>query len=361
MTQCTFSVTTKGPSMIALMPIFLLLASLSAWAAPDTIHVCLPQFREEFLTLAMMNAEDQGIFRKHNLRVEFHALAGNGKPGGGVFRGVATNDHGVSREVAKGETCAFGSSFIEHYLLNLDPAVTAKIAPVSISMYGQKYDTHLIVAQNSRIQSVKDLKGKRVRLGQMPTHLAMKKILEENGLKMSDVTIDTTPPPQVLAKLESGEIAAAVTYVPTMPYMLASGKVRILKENIVKNFVRESVPHSLIVANRAFIEKSPDVARRFSLAMDESAAYLERNPSDVIYAFQKHAKLLGQPGGWDVSKVTVERAASLVGHVHPQNLLGSPDVSVRQNVAAMTKSYGESIVKSGYAQNAANLDTWFGN
>lgn len=347
--------------MFSLKVIFAAVTSMSSWAATDTVKVCLPQFREEFLTLVMMNAQDQGLFRKHNLDVQFNALSGNGRPGGGEFRNVPTSDHGVSREVAAGTKCSFGSSFIEPYLMNLEASVTAKIAPVYISMYGEKYDTHLIVGKDAKIKSVKDLKGKRVRLGQMPTHIAMKHILEENGMSMSDITIDTTPPPQVLAKLESGKLAAAITYVPTMPYMLASGKVRILKENVVKNYVRESVPHSLIVANRAFAEKSPDVARRFTLALQESSDYLARNPSEVIYAFQRHAKTLGQPSGWEVSNVTVERAGALVGHVSPQVLLGSPDPSTRQKVAAMAKGYGDTIVKNGYAKNTSDLDAWFGN
>ncbi len=42
-------------------------------AAYKSIKVCIPQFREEFATLALVTAQEKGVFAQHGLKVEIVA------------------------------------------------------------------------------------------------------------------------------------------------------------------------------------------------------------------------------------------------------------------------------------------------
>src|SRR5665213_846719 len=319
--------------------------------APARVSICIPHFREEFLTLAVMTARDHGFFAKNNLQVDL-------VPIGAGLRPDPLNDFNVAQTVStSATTCQFGASNVERFLTRDDGAQLGTV-PLLLSSYGQEYDTHLVVSANSKIKNIADLKGKVIRMGQTPVRIAMEGILAEAGLKLTDIKQDYfTPSTEVLAQLESGKIDAAVTYVPTMPYMLASGKVRVLKSNIVKAYLGDSVPHSLVIANRHFALEQPTLVKHFILAITQATDYIRRNPTEAIYALQRNTSSMGH-AAWKVDKVTVEKAGEFIGKINTVDLFNSSP----NRVTAQTqlRNYGILLQTHGIVAQPADVAHWLG-
>ena len=328
----------------------------------DKISICVPYFREEFLSLAVMAARDRGFFAKNGLDVSIVAI-----PSADVTRKKRTreigqlppnllNDYNVALKVSQSPaTCQFGTSNVERFLSRDDIAQSETI-PLLLSSYGEDYDTHLVVAADSKIKTVADLKGKTIRMGQAPVRMALEEILSEAGLTLADVkqaySIRAT---DVLASLESGKLDAAVTYVPTMPYMLASGKVRILKSNIVKNYLGASIPHSLVIANRKFAAHADGTVKRFILAVNQASDYIRRNPTEAIYVLQRNSALLGA-APWKLSAVTVEKAGEFIGKISTVDLYNS--APSRVEAQSMLKNYGSMLKSHGLVTEQVDLSAW---
>ena len=73
----------------------------------------------------------------------------------------------------------------------------------------------LIVQKDSKIQSVQDLKGKRVALNKgSNVHYLLLKVLEANNLKLSDIEVVYLPPSDARAAFERGAVDAWVIWDP---------------------------------------------------------------------------------------------------------------------------------------------------
>jgi ABC-type nitrate/sulfonate/bicarbonate transport system substrate-binding protein len=338
--------------------------------APTKMTICIPAFREEFLSLSLLAAKDQGIFAKNGLDVQFVVLDARADGSKKVtttaskksLRNMANmmSDYGVAKTLSQDkETCSVGTSVIEHFL-NHDDEALSKTQPIMMASYGKDYDTNLIVSAKSKIKTVKDLQGRKIRLGQAPTYLAMEVMMKAEGLSMADFDRDSaTRSTEVLAKLESGAIDAAITYVPSMPYMLASGKVRVLKENIVQNYVGGVIPHSLLIAKKQFAQNSPAAIKALISSIQAANEYFARNPSEVIYTLQRHAAFL-QVGEWKISKVIAERAGAFVGKVSTVDLFTDADGSKRRTALQEMNAYRDLLVKADFLTEKANLGPWLG-
>lgn len=343
-----------------LLPLIVaLLSTLPAFGKTDKVKICIPVFREEFLTLSVIEAVDKGFFKKEGIDAQivvspdFKYGWTKGPNDISIPRSILS-DQGSSDRIAKAGGCQFGASVIEKFMF--DDKARGPVKPLFVSLYGRDYDTHLIVGRNSNIKSVQDLKGKRIRMGQLPTYIALGNILKEAGLTLKDVEpVIQVEPADVLAKLQNGEIDAAMTYVPTMSYMMATGQVRILKENIVKNYILPTVPHSLIVANRVVAEKSPDLVNRFMSAIQKATGHIERNPSEAIYALKRNSKKLFSKE-WITDPVTTEKASVFIGPLNVVSLVeNSP---ARDEAVKAVAAYGNLIDQIGYGSNLTNLKSW---
>ncbi|MGE0526663.1 MAG: ABC transporter substrate-binding protein [Bdellovibrionales bacterium] len=326
------------------------------------IKVCIPASREEYLTLEVIEAQDRGFFKEEGLAVELIPVREVSKEmvqtKAGPLPVKAVADRGVAKAVTE-KKCEFGTSMVESLALPEAQNMLPKIRPMFIAMYGEGYDTHLVVPKDSPVKTVSDLKGKRVRVGQLPVYIAMHNMLKEAGLKNGDVKMDNLGnPARALAQMESGKIAAAVTYVPTMPYMLASGKVRILKSNIMKSYVAPAVPHSMVIASEEYAAASPEVLRKFAAAIRKSNDYFTRNPVEAIRVFQRHSADLLKFAEWKVDNVIVEKAASFVGKMQHMDLTAEGPQKDREQATKLVAQYLELIRDFGFTSVRTDLTPW---
>lgn len=111
----------------------------------------------------------------------------------------------------------------------------------------------VLVPKDSPIQSVKDLKGKRIALNKgSNVHYLLVKLLENAGLQYSDVTVAFLPPADARAAFESGRVDAWAIWEPFAAAAESQIGARILADGtgVVNN-------HIFFIASRPFTERNP--------------------------------------------------------------------------------------------------------
>jgi ABC-type nitrate/sulfonate/bicarbonate transport system substrate-binding protein len=336
------------------------LLSVSTFAKPQTVHVCLSTFREELSTLAFLSAQDLGAFEKQGLKVEVTVKGARERKSFSLkdssLPSMRVNDANVAQAVSKGQ-CDFGSSVVD-YMLTADQDIVENTEPIFVSSYDKNYDTHLVTAKNSKIASLKDLKGKRVRVGQLPNALALDALLKKEGLGLKDIEqVQLVPVTEVLAQLEDGRLDAAITYVPTMPYMLASGRVRVLSQNLLGGLTGGTLPHSLILVNKSFHKKNREAVTKFLAALDSAQRNFSRNPHQIVTTLANHTADL-HVAKWQIDPVVTERSDAFIGKVNLIDL--TKDESARLQMAKDVKTYAQKLQEAKYLERTNDLSRWFG-
>ncbi|GGJ84760.1 ABC transporter substrate-binding protein [Pseudomonas matsuisoli] len=107
----------------------------------------------------------------------------------------------------------------------------APLKVVSITHFDGRYTTSILVPKDSPLQSVADLKGKRVvtNRGSIGHYLVIK-ALRDAGLKTSDITFVNLLPSDAQGALRAGDADAWSTWDPYTTIALTGGDARILRK-----------------------------------------------------------------------------------------------------------------------------------
>ena len=144
----------------------------------------------------------------------------------------------------------------------------------------------LIVPKNSNIQSVQDLKGKRVVLNKgSNVHYLLLKVLEANHLKLDDIQVVYLPPADARAAFEKGAVDAWVIWDPffAAAEQQLGTKVLATGENLVSN-------HQFYLADRKFAQSHPDVLKAVVNELNTTTQWVSSHQNEA-------AKLLEKPTG----------------------------------------------------------------
>jgi len=115
----------------------------------------------------------------------------------------------------------------------------------------------LVVPKDSTIKSVAELKGKKIALNKgSNVHFLLVKLLEKNGLKLSDVTPVYLAPADARAAFESKAVDAWVIWDPFTAAAEKQIGARVLADatGVANN-------HQYYLGERGFVEKNPQVIR----------------------------------------------------------------------------------------------------
>ena len=318
--------------------------SFSTKVSATSFTILLPSQSEHILYSYIWIAKEKGFFGEEGLDIE-----------------IALNDHtSIAEQVSLG-TVPIGVMNIESLFQKENYA--NYIVPFDFFLYGSSggssYDTHLVVSKNSGISSVSDLKGKKIRTGFPPTIIALKKILNEAGLGMSDVNIingGQIPSHNVLDKIRSGELDAAITYYPTMPVMIASGDVEILKENIFSEYVNHHVPQSFIGVNKNFAEEDPITVNKFLRAMEKAYAYGTDNPVELITSYAK-LKTFSE-SSWILDDDLIQKGAALIPEMPIRDLddeIFMVELGISESIYDHLVEYQDIMYDEGKIDGKVNL------
>lgn len=185
----------------------------------------------------------------------------------------------------------------------------------------------LIVQKDSNIQSVQDLKGKRVALNKgSNVHYLLLKVLEANNLKLSDIEVVYLPPSDARAAFERGAVDAWVIWDPFFAAAEHQIGARVIAtgENIVSN-------HQFYLADRKFAEANPQIIDAIVNELNLTTEWVSSHQDEA-------AKLLEKPTGlaFDVLKTSISRMGFGVKPL-------TPEVAQKQQQVA-DAFYGQQLI-----------------
>ncbi|EIM38903.1 sulfonate ABC transporter substrate-binding protein [Acinetobacter schindleri] len=185
----------------------------------------------------------------------------------------------------------------------------------------------LIVQKDSNIQSVQDLKGKRIALNKgSNVHYLLLKVLEANNLKLSDIEVVYLPPSDARAAFERGAVDAWVIWDPFFAAAEHQIGARVIAtgENIVSN-------HQFYLADRKFAEANPQIIDAVVNELNLTTEWVSSHQDEA-------AKLLEKPTGlaFDVLKTSISRMGFGVKPL-------TPEVAQKQQQVA-DAFYGQQLI-----------------
>ncbi|MCH7337328.1 sulfonate ABC transporter substrate-binding protein [Acinetobacter sp. NIPH 2699] len=156
----------------------------------------------------------------------------------------------------------------------------------------------LIVQKNSPIQSIQDLKGKRIALNKgSNVHYLLLKLLEANNLTLNDIQPIYLPPSDARAAFEKGAVDAWVIWDPFFAAAEHQIQARVIAngEQLVNNY-------QFYLADRKFAESHPEVLDTIVQTLNQTTDWVKNSPDDA-------AKLLEKPTGLEleVLKASISR------------------------------------------------------
>lgn len=222
---------------------------------------------------ALYLARDQGLFAKHGLEVEIIPggppdamipLLLNGQIHYGMSSGLAT-----VMAVYKGLPVRLALS-------NLNSSVPATAA--------------LIVPNDSPVQTLADLKGKKIGLSSLRNqpHLGVLISARAAGIDPESISFVEIPASAMISAAQRGTVDAIYALDPYRSVATASG-FRVIEESVSKFML--GAPAVTMTAARDFLDRNPATAKAFVAAMSEAYEFANRNPDLVREADVKYTKL----------------------------------------------------------------------
>ncbi|MHB8921319.1 MAG: ABC transporter substrate-binding protein [Halothiobacillus sp.] len=215
-------------------------------------------------------AIDRGFFKEAGLDVEAVRFAGPTQVVEAMIAGrVEGSAHGTaSAALAVGEIVSPG---------------LLKIFSANGSNEEYVLDEY-IVAINSPLKAISELKGKRVGCGPGIQNITLAKaVLQKNGV--TDAKIIEIPIGQHIAAIAAGQIDAAYTLEPTGTIGRLKGATRIIEVGVISKYVLgdPKAPWFGGAASltTAFITKNPDVTKKYIAAYARGIEFVRNHPDDA--------------------------------------------------------------------------------
>jgi sulfonate transport system substrate-binding protein len=189
-------------------------------------------------------------------------------------------------------TVALGSGALDFTYIGNNPslrlaAAGADVKLIGLSSWVPSNETQVVVAPDSDIKRLEDLKGKKVAylLGTV-RHSTFAKALKTVGLDIGDVEslnigIETSG-----AALSRGDIDAIVESTGPVQKLIEKGGGKLIFDAAVSGDPEWAVPH-LISVNGDFARKYPEIVTRVLAADIATARWADQHPDETIAIFVK--------------------------------------------------------------------------
>jgi NitT/TauT family transport system substrate-binding protein len=216
-------------------------------------------------------ALDRGFFKEQNIEPEMTKLMG----GPSNVAAMMTNQIEVS------------------VVLVMLEGLNANVKKPGVAMYiGLNSQTKVwkmeqfVVRNGFKAETIADLKGAKLMSAPGPANLnTAKAILAKNGLKDGDYTIDQLDMGQHVNAMTAGTFDGGYTLEPNASMMIKAGVARSLEAGVISKYILGSETANAYAAGCAmtsdFIQKRPEVAKRFATAWAKAVAFINANPDEA--------------------------------------------------------------------------------
>ena len=143
-----------------------------------------------------------------------------------------------------------------------------------------------VVRNGVKADKISDLKGMKLMSAPGPANLnTAKGILAKNGLKDGEYTIDQLDMSQHVNAMTAGTFDGGYTLEPNASMMIKAGVARTLEAGVISKYILGDEKADAYAAGCAitsdFIQKRPEVAKRFAMAWSKAVDYINKNPDDA--------------------------------------------------------------------------------
>lgn len=227
-------------------------------------------------TTSAIYALKSGLFEKAGLNVSLTQMSGGGTITAAVIGGAIQIGHSSLLDV------------IRAYLRKVPLTLVAPSAMIDAT---DADAVQVVVRKNSSIQSARDLNGKIIAVPGLKdyTWLEASVWMDKHGGDSSSIQFVELSPGATVAAIAEGRVDASVLATPALTEGLQSGKFRALG-----NPFAAVVPRYMQVgwfAMADYVNKNPDVVRRFARVMHDSAAYCNSHQPQTVDLIATFAKM----------------------------------------------------------------------
>lgn len=143
----------------------------------------------------------------------------------------------------------------------------------------------LVVKNNSNINSIQDLRGKKVAVPFATTaHYSLLKALELNGISEKYVTLFDMQMPDIYAAWQRGDIDAAYAWEPTLSSLLKDGKTIVSSKDMAAKGV---ITSNVEIVRKEFAEEYPDIVTKYIKALDKAVNLYKEDQFDAVKTIAK--------------------------------------------------------------------------
>ncbi|MCA1458146.1 ABC transporter substrate-binding protein [Bradyrhizobium sp. BRP22] len=216
-------------------------------------------------------ALERGFFREQNIEPEMTKLLG----GPANVAALMTNQIEVSAVLVT----------LEGLNANVKkPGVATYISLNSQTKVGRM--EQFVVRNGFPANSIAELKGAKLMSAPGPANInTAKAILAKNGLKEGDYTIDQLDMGQHVNAMTAGTFDGGYTLEPNASMMIKAGVARSIEAGVISKYILGNENANAYAAGCAmtadFIQKRPDVAKRFAAAWAKAIAFINANPDEA--------------------------------------------------------------------------------
>jgi NitT/TauT family transport system substrate-binding protein len=259
-------------TLLACVGVVLMLSGSAVAQGTTTIRVAMTAADD---ATPLLYADKAGMFRRAGLTLEVTAM----RSGTVVTQAVI----GGAADIGRSSTL---------------PLITAhaKGIPFTLIAPGGMYQASapgagIVVAVTSNVRSAADLNGKTVSVPGLKalSDIAFEAWIDKNGGDSTTIRYVELPDAAIVAGLTDGRIAAAALENPFFADALASGKARLLGDDV--SALGSHLLQTVWFSTSDFATKNPDVIRRFAQVMRDAGNYTNTHHAETVEILAAFAKL----------------------------------------------------------------------
>jgi len=150
--------------------------------------------------------------------------------------------------------------------------------------------THLIVRNDSTIQSVQDLKGKVIATPALGAiiHVSLLHSLKKNGIDPASIRAVEVPFPNMADQLKAGNVDAVEALEPFAGQLLAAGN-RSLGDPLLS--VGDEVLYPFWISQSKWAESHRGVIEAWVASLEQAKEFMDANPSEARAVLAKYTRL----------------------------------------------------------------------
>jgi NitT/TauT family transport system substrate-binding protein len=209
----------------------------------------------------------------------------------------------------------FSAGNLDVAYLGIAPTITAvanKTARVRVLAQVNTDGSAIVIAKNSPIRSILDLRGKTVAVPGISTvqDFLLRKALTNSGLAINKVNIIVLKPPEMIGALRTGQIDAFIAWEPYPSKAVTSGFGRIL---VASRQIWPNHPCCVLVANDNFIKHHQNEIKAILKAHKRAIEFIKNHPEQAVSIAAKYT---------DMDKKTIRLALKNITYTSRLNVQG---------------------------------------